>query len=362
MRAWMHDTMDWWGFERSSWRREQVQRDADMALRLAPGLAEAHTAKAMQLYHGSLDYEGAIRELEIARTLAPGDAQPLFWLGVIYRRQDRWDEAVASLGRVATLDPLNAGLLIDYGGTLQAVRRVADAVRIFDRIAAIDGSPGSRVDPAYARFLLSGDAEALARTLGELQLKSGQGCFVMALRAGAFGSLGRHDEAVGALEQCRQPSFVQPYYNERIPTDHFIALAKWHKDRSRTPPEAATARAMMEEALAANPDRSHLRMFLAMNLVMHGDKERALAEVERALKDTPRSRDALVATTLLAQAAEVHANTGQLDRAFAELEESLARPVGTFVAEITVNPDFAPLRSDPRDEKLLAGKPLKGGA
>lgn len=99
-------------------------------------------------------------------------------------------------------------------------------------------------------------------------------------------------------------------------------------------------------------------MFLAMNLVMSGEQGRALEEVERALNDWPRSRDAWIATALLALAAEVHANTGQIDRAFAELEESLARPGGIQVALLRINPDYALLRADPRYQRLLAGKPL----
>ncbi len=245
----------------------------------------------------------------------------LLWLGAVYRRLDRWDEAQASFEQISILDPLNAALLSDYGHTLSAIRRLEEAGRIYARVAAIDRGPKSRSDVAWNRFLRDGDAETYVRALRELPREGNQGCVNLLQRAQMLDALGRQGEALEVFGECKLPSIALVFYNERVPTAHFIARIKWHGDRSRTPPEAAAARAMLEKDLAENPDRSVLRMFLAMNLVMSGEQGRALEEVERALTDMPRSRDAWIATALLAMAAEVHANTGQFDRAFAELEE-----------------------------------------
>ncbi len=361
LRSGFHDTMHWFGFERTRARRERAKQDAEKALALAPDLAEAHVAMASQLYHGELNYAAAVRELEIAQRLAPGSADAPFTLGAISRRLDRWEDAAASFGRAAILDPLNSAYLYDYAYTLQALRRFAEAQTIFDRIVAIDG-PATRFDQLYNRFLQTGDAAALAGALAKLPRESERDCGAMVEYARLLDAFARHDEAIALLKECAHPTFVSLANNERVPMAHFVALSKWRKDRSRVPAEAAAARAFFEKELASNPDRSQLRMLLAMSLVMGGERDRALAEMERALKDTPRSRDALVATQLLAQAAEVHANTGQIDRAFAELEESIARPAGILVEDLRIHPEYAPLRADPRYEKLLAGRPLKGGA
>ena len=361
-RSWLHDHLDWSGYDRSVVRRRQATGDAEKAVALAPNLPDSHVAMGLNLYHGSLDYPNALRALDIARSLAPGDSSPLIWQAFIYRRMDRWEDALANFEQAALLDPMNALVLSEYGVTLLAMRKPAEARILFDRAAAIDRTPATRAQPVYAQFLLDGDAETLARALAEVPREGQAGCEINRIRASVLDGLGRHYAAATAMGECGSKSYVATYYNEIVPKAHFTALSKWYQDRSRPPPEAAAAREIMEKDLAANPDRAALRMFLAMNLVMSGERDRALQEVERALKDVPRSRDAWSATDMLSLAAAVHANTGQVDRAFAELEESLARPGGLYAVEIRNSAAFAPLRSDPRYEKLLAGKPLKGGA
>src|SRR5206468_12894294 len=69
------------------------------AARLRPDAGETHLARAQNLYWGYLDYDGALRELEIARQSLPGEAWVFSLKGYIERRQGRWEECIRDLER-----------------------------------------------------------------------------------------------------------------------------------------------------------------------------------------------------------------------------------------------------------------------
>src|SRR4030095_14207019 len=87
--------------------KERAQAEARRALRLQPGLGEAHLASALCLYRIERDFARALPELEIARRLLPNDTEAESYLAYIFRRQGRWREARAGLERALSRDPLN---------------------------------------------------------------------------------------------------------------------------------------------------------------------------------------------------------------------------------------------------------------
>ena len=57
--------------------------------------------RAVNLYRGYLDYDGALAELEIAEKKLPNNAQVFALRGYIQRRQGRWEESTRNLERAA---------------------------------------------------------------------------------------------------------------------------------------------------------------------------------------------------------------------------------------------------------------------
>ena len=75
------------------------------AFRLRPNAGEAHYARAVHLYRGYRDYDGALAELEIARQTLPNHARIFAMMGYIQRRQGHWEESTRNLERAVELDP-----------------------------------------------------------------------------------------------------------------------------------------------------------------------------------------------------------------------------------------------------------------
>ncbi|MGH8441341.1 MAG: adenylate/guanylate cyclase domain-containing protein [Nevskiaceae bacterium] len=351
--AHLHDGLYWSGVDPSDARRALVEKNADAALRLNPKLAEAHVAKALYHYHGSRNYQAALAELEVARGLASGNAKVHFWLGPIYRRQARWDEAMESLDRATALDPMNTAFQLDRAGTLQMMRRYGEAQEAFDRIASQEtGNPVIPVISAFNQLFARGSLAPLEQAVAKLPPGFDPNCQATGMRVGLAVLQHRFEAARAAGLACKE-TVLPSSGGAQIPMEYFVAQVKWLASR-QPPPEAETARAILERTLAEKPDLAETRMHLAGVLVMLGQKERAMAEAERALADLPMERDALAGASLRRTAVDIFANCGAIDRALSELAQVLRVPNGGHVYEMKLDPFLDPLRGDPRFEKLLA--------
>jgi TolB-like protein len=350
--AGVHDYVHWFGYDNRDERRRLVGVNADKALSLDPKSVAAHVAKALDHYHGSRNYAAAIGELEIARGLAPNDAEVQFWLGVIQRRQGDWDGSLATLQRAAVLDPLNGFNLYEYAGTLQQVRRYAAAVPQFDRYAQVSkDDPTGSLLIAHNRFLQSGDFAGLRQALARVPAGHDPGCAVSWFRYFAALFQRQYADAAAAASGCKEQSFPADG-SEVLPPAYMAARAQWLAGALK-PAQALQLKAQFERALDARPDQPYTRVFLAFTWVMLGERAKAIAEADRALAAMPLTRDALSGALILLWAAEVHAHAGVPERALSELAQALAVPNGGHIEELRLDPIWDPLRKDPRFEKLL---------
>lgn len=90
-----------------------------------------------------------------------------------------------------------------------------------------------------------------------------------------------------------------------------------------------------------------------------GDKEAALNYAEDAVRLMPASKDALAGRAAEMARALVYTRFGDNDRALPALERLLKLPGGRpplTPATLRLNPEFDPLRTDPRCGKLCEEK------
>src|SRR5205823_4093517 len=83
------------------------EKSARAAVRLQPDSGETHLAQAIHFYWGYLNYDRAREELAKAQHALPNNAQIFQFVGLIDRRQGRWDEAVRNSEHALDLDPRN---------------------------------------------------------------------------------------------------------------------------------------------------------------------------------------------------------------------------------------------------------------
>src|SRR5262249_33906045 len=103
--AFAHDALYWWELDRTPARLAMAEPAVWEALRIRPNAGEAHYARAVHLYRGYRDFDGALAEFEVARKILPNHAPIFAMTGYIQRRQGRWEESTRNLERAAELNP-----------------------------------------------------------------------------------------------------------------------------------------------------------------------------------------------------------------------------------------------------------------
>jgi serine/threonine protein kinase len=111
--AWFHDDLYFFGFDRTPARLASAEAAIQAAFRLGPDAGEAHLARAWNLYHGYLDYDGALAELEIARQTLPNNSEVFELTAYIQRRKGRWEESTRNLERAIELDAQRSTAAVD---------------------------------------------------------------------------------------------------------------------------------------------------------------------------------------------------------------------------------------------------------
>jgi tetratricopeptide (TPR) repeat protein len=114
------------------------------------------------------------------------------------------------------------------------------------------------------------------------------------------------------------------------------------------------ARARQEEAVRARPDDGPVLCVLGLIDAGLGRKEEALREGRRALELAPIAKDSLDGADVLYFYAVICAWTGEHDLAIEQLETLAKIPAGVCYGDIRLDPNWDPLRGDPRFEKIVA--------
>jgi len=340
-----------------------AQQHADAALRLAPDLAQAQMAMALYWYWGHRDYPKALESLEAAYAREPNNAFAHYLSGTIRMRFGQWPQALASLRIARELDPRNERILQTSSVALSEARRFAEAEEVLGRLLAV--APRSAFAIALRvrnRLRWQGDAAAVELRLAEpgapdapddpyclLPLAG----FELALARGQYG------DAAEAMAACDKP-VVGMLHSVPAPKTQFTAIARFFAgDLRRARADSQAARQYLEARLEQRPDLPLARMAVAYMLAIEGRRAEALAQAERALADMPASVDAVVAAELLDNAAALHAQLGEHERALDELGRALQLPNGAFAPVVRRNPFWKALWSDPRFLQRLDAPPQR---
>ena len=344
-------------FERTAGRREKARALAEQALQLQPDLPEAHLALGFSLYYGDNDFEGALKEFQIAQAGLPNEAEGYLALGAIQRRMGKWSESTANLEKAASLNPKDGWVFQNLAMNYQIQRDCDAANKTIERgMKANPEQFGLWETKAKLALAEKGDlnvTEQALESVKSLPMNTETKIRIANGRADTFLLERKYQEGLNAAEGVADDLLAS------VPTAmcEKYYLIGFAKRALHDGPGSRAAFLKAKDSAAAelekSPDSPDLRILHAKILAYLGEKDAALAEAKHAAELLPESKDAFGGPEITAGVAEVYCIAGENSRAIEVLDGLLSRPSNVTVPLVKLSPVWDPLRNDPAFRALL---------
>jgi serine/threonine-protein kinase len=330
---------------------EEARRGAERAVALAPDRAWGHGALGSYYAFVLGDNVRSLAEYTEAHRLAPGSAGFLTSLASNEAAHGQWQLGLEHMQQAQRLDPRSVFVIRRYADYLLRLRRYPEALAGFDRGLALAPANSDLIEKKAMVFLAQGDLAAARSVVATVP----QGADAAALVA----AVANYYDLMWVLDESQQALLL------RLPPSAFdddrgawgIVRAQTYAlrgDMARARVFADTARIAFAEQLRGAPDDPQRHLLLGLALAYLGRKEDAIREGERGVAFKPVAKNQVSGTYYQHQLVRVYMVVNEPEKALDLLEPLLAMPYYLSPSWLTIDPNFASLRSNPRFQRLVA--------
>jgi TolB-like protein/Flp pilus assembly protein TadD len=350
-----HGLLYFFGLDHTPARLALAEAAVNAAFRLRPDAGEAHLARAENLYHGHLEYDGALAELDIARQSLPNDSRVFAVKGYVQRRQGRWEESTRNLERAIDLDPRNFFMLQQIALSYGVLRRYPEEIAVLDRALAIEPADvDTKVALAAVQFHWKADTRPLHQAIDSIRATN-PGALPSVANDWLSCALAEDDIAAArnALDAFGEIPLTDYAVHLNRPLMEGI-MARMSNDDNKARAAFVAARAEEEKIVQAQPNYGPALCVLGLIDAGLGRKEEALREGRRAVELLPVEKDAINGPLMIEYLAMIAGWVGDKDLACEQLPIAIPPPSPISYGQLKLLPFWDPLRGDPRFEKIVA--------
>ncbi|MGD8496210.1 MAG: hypothetical protein PVF05_08445 [Gemmatimonadales bacterium] len=314
---------------------------------LAPSSVAAHLARGYYEYYARQNFEAALSAFEAAERLAPSDADAVWAVGLILRRQDKWEASTERLKRSVMLDPRNLDRLQSLWENLADQGAYAEADAVIERSLAVDPtSPVARAAKVSNLIDMDGDAHRASGLAAELRLDARNYTEASAL----FQIAAAEDDWPRAQEISRSVE-TQGLPNTDLLARIWRILAMYEQGDPGLVAAVDSTKPLATPQLIREQGAPAIRGWLD---ALAGRREAALAELGEGTRRVLAWQDAVFDPAVAAVLVGGYGALGELDAGFAVMEEAVDRPSDNFnLTGLRTGAFFDPYRDDPRFAEIL---------
>jgi eukaryotic-like serine/threonine-protein kinase len=331
---------------------EAVRRAAERAYALAPTRSEGH--EALAAYYGFVlgDYPRALTEDSTAFALAPGNAGLLGYVGADELSLGRWEEARRHLEQAVRLDPRSRLPVQLLGIVLRYTRQHPEAEQALDHALRLEpadlGLREQRAMVALAQGDFAGAQAVIKAAPKEVD------------PAALAAYLANYEDLYWVLDESQQQLLLRlrPSAFDDDRATWGLVLAQTYAlrgDAAKARVYADSARLAFERQLVEAPESAQRHALLGLALAYVGRRAEAIREGQRAVALMPTAKDAEIGPYIQHQLARIYILVGEPEKALDQLEPLLKIPYYLSPGWLRIDPNFVPLRGNPRFDRLVKG-------
>ena len=342
-------------YQFSDYPSEQTRAAATEALgnlqRIAPGSSVAHRAAAIYQRTVMKEYRAAYDEIHAAVAADPENAELLSSLAGAESTFGMFDSALVHIQHAKSLDPRSTSVLVSLASTLSYVRRFPEAIATLDQIIAISPANLDAVQAKVRDQVLIGDMPGAKATVHAVLEHVDS--TTLAVRFAYY------QEMMWILDEplLRRIVTLKPvdFYKDQAMGAMKIGRT-WLLlgDTARGRVWGDSALRLVTPRANANPDDAQLAEVMGRDNALAGHNEAAVADARRSLALRETNVDARNGPYFKFQAARILIQAGDYEHALDLIEPLLTMPAGMLTPGwMKLDPNFAPLRSLPRFQRLI---------
>ena len=332
---------------------ERAREAAEKSVALAPALPEAYLALGNYQRLVLKNYGRALEQYNRGHRVAAANADLLIATALAEEWLGHWEAAVERFRQANRLDPRSVRTHMRLSEALLFLRRYPEAREVSDKGLTVAPANLPLIGNKAMTFLGEGNLEAARRTiLSEAGKVEPTALVAHVANAG---------DLVWVLDQEQRALLLRltpgAFDGDRGNWGFCLLQASaLDGDTESVRKYAEIAATAFEERLRAAPEDAPRRVLRGLALAYLGRKEEAIREGERGAGLLPVTRDAAIGPYIQHQLARIYILVGEPEKALDQLEPLLKIPYTLSPAWLNIDPNFDPLRKNPRFQKLVAGK------
>jgi serine/threonine-protein kinase len=330
---------------------DSVLRAVNEVQRLAPGSAIAHKVAAIYQRSVKREFRAAYDELMVALRSAPNDPELLTTAASSENQIGLFDSALVHIKRAERLNPKSVATLRQVAFTNSYLGRHAEAIAAHERIIAMSPANLAAIQGKVAQQIMLGDMAGVKRTVSDALAHVDS--TALAIRFAYY------QEMMWVLDPplLRKIVAAKPMDFYKDPGMGALKIGRTYLllgDTARGRTWGDSALRYVIPQVNANPDDAQLSEIRGRANALAGHNAEAVADADRSFALRETTLDASSGPYYRYQVARVLLQAGQPDRALGMLETLLKTPASEITAgTLRLDPTFAPLRSNPRFQKLV---------